>query len=504
MKALGLFALLLTSITNFAQTPVLSFNGAGDMVNLGGNAGDNIRTFEMWFSPTNDITDGTATTQTLIARETEPTNTREEFDLYFWNGSGNLQFLYREDAAPNTVHSIQSNSNSWTANQWYHVAVVIHPTNGITMFIDGDLQTATDPTWTAATITIPGTMGNDFTALGTWGEFGGRFFDGRMEDVRFSTNALYSMDFTPPCPTISLDPSTTGLWNFNTGSGTTAFDSSPSGNDGAITGATWPTALICETGQDCMCNASFEFSAGPVDAAGNQAVSLFIDSGGEEVTSICIELPFYASLVDAACLACDTENQGANGTILSGTSLMGVSGMLDDPYGLGYGRKICYEFASPTVVSGSIDLSLKFPAVLDLSCCSNDVRYCLDVEIKKDDCTVCEYEVCPNGAGEGEANLRQEGANPISTTESKSPLTDLEAEMLVYPNPTTGIVNVTIKDESFENGTVELVSLDGKSVQKQQVNTARFQLDVSQINAGTYLIMVRSGNKVSSERLVVN
>lgn len=492
LKTLGVFCLLLTATFSNAQ-PILSFDGVNDWVNLG-NAGDNIRTFEMWFSPTGNITDGTASRQTLIARETSGANNREEFDLYWWTGTGNLQFLYRENVSPFTLHQIQSNSNSWTANQWYHVAVVIHPTNGVTMFIDGILQTSSDPTWTSPTIAIPGTMLDDYTAIGRWGDFTGRYFNGRIEDVRLSGNALYSANFTPPCPTLGLDASTTGLWNFNTGSGGTAFDSSPSGFDGIITGATWGTDVICDGSEQCECNALFDLIAGPISTSGNQTVSLTIDTQGEAVTSICIELPYYLSLVDPACLACDTDNLGANGTFLSGTTLAGSPGILDDPYGLGYARKICYEFAVPTIVNGTIDLDLKFPAVIEN--CKNSVRYCLDVEIRKDDCTVCEYEVCPK---EGE----QRSSNPAMEDQGQI-ITSSEAAFTVFPNPTIGNITIQIKDENFESGEVKLTSLDGKTVQTKFVNSSRFEMNLNSVNSGTYLLIVQTGNKTTSQRVVVN
>ena len=319
-----------------------------------------------------------------------------------------------------------------------------------------------------------------------------------------STNALYTTDFTPPCPTLTNDASTTGLWNFNTGSGTTAVDSSPSPFDGQINGATWAEDVICEDTLGCTCTAQFDYSTTTLTANGNQSVSLNINTMGEEVTSICIELPFYVSLVDPACLACDTENMGANGTILSGSALAGVAGTLDDPYSLGYGRKICYDFAAPTAVNGSITLDLKFPAVLELQCCNNRVNYCLDVEIRKADCTVCEYEICPSGSSS--EGLKVENSNPVSTESPSASALAPQADtaLLVYPNPSNGTVNVQVKDEKFETGTVMLTSLDGQTVLTKQVNTSRFEMDLNAVSGGTYLITVQSGNQTTSQRIVLN
>ena len=192
-----------------AQTPVLKFNGVSDFVDLGNQVGNNIRTIELWFNLEENITPDLNNFVTLVAREISGTNNVNEFALSFQPNfianSGKLRF---DIDGTQPFKSVYSNNDNWLANKWYHVAVVIHPSLGMMMFIDGVKQISTHP-YTGATATS-----QSITALGKWGNLNQRYFAGKVEDVRFSSEALYVSDFLPPCPDIQSITSTIGLWNF--------------------------------------------------------------------------------------------------------------------------------------------------------------------------------------------------------------------------------------------------------------------------------------------------
>ena len=74
-----------------------------------------------------------------------------------------------------------------------------------------------------------------------------RYFNGEMDDLRISSDALYLNNFTPPCPDLSAGVSTVSLWNLNENTGTTINDSGPNNYIGQIFGTIWDTATICLT-----------------------------------------------------------------------------------------------------------------------------------------------------------------------------------------------------------------------------------------------------------------
>jgi len=84
------------------------------------------------------------------------------------------------------------------------------------------------------------------TTLGCWGNLFQRYFLGALDDVRFSSEALYLENFKPECPDLNPNIDTKGLWNFNERNGDIAYDSSINGNHGMLSGCTRIWADICQ------------------------------------------------------------------------------------------------------------------------------------------------------------------------------------------------------------------------------------------------------------------
>ncbi|HAA13336.1 MAG TPA: hypothetical protein DCE41_17255, partial [Cytophagales bacterium] len=158
------------------------------------------------------------------------------FQPNFVNNPGTLRF---DIDGTRPFKSVYSDSNVWNADQWYHVAAVIDSTEGMMLFIDGIKQASTHPN-TEATASV-----SNATVLGTWGEGVGRYFQGSLEDVRFSSAALYSSNFIPSCLDVTAEENTLGLWNFNEATGTIAYDSSGNGFDAILVSTHRSTADVC-------------------------------------------------------------------------------------------------------------------------------------------------------------------------------------------------------------------------------------------------------------------
>lgn len=216
-------------------------DGIDDHVDLGTSVGNGVRTIELWFNPEVDINSSSGQFSTLVAKEQSIQNLGE-FTLSFVpsnvTGAGTLRFGILESVSD--AYYVYSDSDTWAAGKWYHVAAVVNPTDGMMLFIDGVKQMDTNP-YTSATNTS-----TDLTTVGCWGTLYDRYFNGYIDDVRFSSEALYSTDFTPPCPDQVAVPSTIGMWNFNEGMGTVAIDSSSNSYDGQLMGATRVSVEVCE------------------------------------------------------------------------------------------------------------------------------------------------------------------------------------------------------------------------------------------------------------------
>lgn len=225
-----------------AQKNSIRFDGVDDYVNLDTSI-NNARTIEFWFMPSTDINAQTSTFIPLVVRDNGPKN-YDEFAINFnpkhVSNPGHLSFKITQSVG--VSYNIISDSSEWRANTWYHVAAVIDPTDGMKLFIDGVKQKNTNTyNKKISRITKP-------TCVGSWGDSLSlpRYFPGLVDDIHFASGALYTSNFTPPCPDRKAVSSTLGLWNFNGNSVTIATDSSAGSNHGTINGATRVTSVVCD------------------------------------------------------------------------------------------------------------------------------------------------------------------------------------------------------------------------------------------------------------------
>lgn len=224
---------------------VLSFDGQNDYVDLGSSVGNNIRSIELWFKPEVNYNQNTSEIAALIVRN-DVLNSNE-FGLYI----GSMAFPGREGRLVfqriinGNSHFIISDTNSWNAGQWYHVAGVIDPINGMKLYVDGVLQVDQNST------TSPSSVSTEKTSFGRWGNGDLRYFQGDIENARIWDRALSQTEIdSKKC--ISLDPALeTGLkanWKFNEGWFTIAFDTTSNNFNGSIYGATYAFDSIACTG----------------------------------------------------------------------------------------------------------------------------------------------------------------------------------------------------------------------------------------------------------------
>ena len=78
--------------------------------------------------------------------------------------------------------------------------------------------------------------------------------------------------------------------------------------------------------------------------------------------------------------------------------------------------------------------------------------------------------------------------------------------MSLYPNPANDILNLKFESEIPKNLSVQIISMDGKSVKSIEINRfGNTQMNISNLSTGIYLTNFYSGNTlISSKRLVKN
>jgi hypothetical protein len=76
---------------------------------------------------------------------------------------------------------------------------------------------------------------------------------------------------------------------------------------------------------------------------------------------------------------------------------------------------------------------------------------------------------------------------------------DLNAQVIVYPNPTNGIINIKLSG-SFNPHTIELYSIEGLLIEKRDYSST---IDYSELSAGIYLLKVISDNGVLTKKITI-
>ena len=243
VKIIFIFSFLF-SLTLTAQNKVIQFDGINDYLDLGNQAGNNIRTIEFWFKSNQSINSNLTDFKSLIYRETSlSANPPSEFGIFFdpiGAGRGKIRFFV--STSTGSRHQILSNSNSWNANQWYHIAAVIDPISGMKMFVDGIQQNDVN-SYTGTTGTS-----NSITSAGKWGYLNFRYFDGSLDNLKFYSTAFYSNNFQPDCPNFPSAFPDRAYWSFNGASSSTAFDGTSNSYFANIHGANRTLEEVCEVG----------------------------------------------------------------------------------------------------------------------------------------------------------------------------------------------------------------------------------------------------------------
>ena len=71
----------------------------------------------------------------------------------------------------------------------------------------------------------------------------------------------------------------------------------------------------------------------------------------------------------------------------------------------------------------------------------------------------------------------------------------------VYPNPATGQVTLSLYDKAAY---VNIINMQGKLVyETKNIDAGEFNLDITKYNKGIYFVMVKIGNAIEKQKLVV-
>ena len=241
MKTILLFLSVFLSANLFGQNNhSMSFDGDDEVmvnnINLTNQSGI---TIQFWAkSAWNEIPTGTQNEEHLINFGSIPgidseyryTIVRSGDDLLYASCEGNGFGL--SGAADQSL-----TDNSIINNEWVNIAAVYRSNGTIELYLNGN--NASLGSFTPNNNIIGLIDGNNFIGSND----GDRYLIGSMDQVSYWNTPLTQSEIQNymNCPPTGNEAGLVGYWNFEEGSGTTAYDLTSNGNDGTINGATYVT-----------------------------------------------------------------------------------------------------------------------------------------------------------------------------------------------------------------------------------------------------------------------
>ena len=207
----------------------MSFDGVDDWIEVPTSSSlDNISTeltVSAWINPVN-LSNGTH--PRIVDRSEGPGGVNDRW-LLTWSPTGTVDFGIGSGANGCLGNSVTP------LNSWTHIAATFN--NGqIYIYINGIL----DASATSSIISLSHIQ-NCNLKIGS--APASSFFPGKIENVHLWNTALSQIEIQQymNCPPTGNEAGLVGYWNFEEGSGTTAYDQTTNGNDGTINGATYDT-----------------------------------------------------------------------------------------------------------------------------------------------------------------------------------------------------------------------------------------------------------------------
>ena len=223
MKTL-LLILLLVPMIGFGQNNYsMSFDGSSNNMVLPSNVFTSLNqmTYSCWFKAET----GQTGYSNLIQQDNLQSN---GFWIRYYNGGNNFNVKFKASGILSEIEVIPTPSS----NVWHNFVVTW---DGVTVscYLDGIFQ---------GTESASGTYnGTQPIYIGNWQTQEG--FNGKIDDICVWNTALTQQEIQQymDCPPTGTESGLVGYWNFEEGSGTTAYDLTSNGNDGTINGASYST-----------------------------------------------------------------------------------------------------------------------------------------------------------------------------------------------------------------------------------------------------------------------
>jgi len=79
------------------------------------------------------------------------------------------------------------------------------------------------------------------------------------------------------------------------------------------------------------------------------------------------------------------------------------------------------------------------------------------------------------------------------------------SELKIYPNPTSGIINIDLGNVIIDGkSTIKLYDIQGRMITTKEMNSSVDQLNISDLSEGVYMVTIENGSSKTTKKIVLN
>lgn len=280
MRQLIILIILLVSTSAFGQVPekLVHLQGNGQFIGFG-EVLEDMRAITFWIKFDQKVGTSLQTEMPILVRDNGNAQTFNpgEFAVYMGKqGTADAGKLVFSRSSETQAYTISSDQNAWFSNRWYHIGLIIHPTQGMQMYVNGILQQDTDPTTFTPYMRSEGTTGTVY--LGKWGSVSGYGIEASFDELRIYSSALSQNQLREKMCKIETLPNNalTGYFNFDNAAGTNlpTLSGSANGTMNGLTPGDFKTSNV-PVGE----SSAYSYDTSPGTSIGiNQQIQFTVDS----------------------------------------------------------------------------------------------------------------------------------------------------------------------------------------------------------------------------------
>ena len=73
----------------------------------------------------------------------------------------------------------------------------------------------------------------------------------------------------------------------------------------------------------------------------------------------------------------------------------------------------------------------------------------------------------------------------------------------MYPNPTTGMLNIELETLNGATASIEITDVLGQTLQTTSLTQPKTQLNIQHVSAGIYIVNINVNNQRISKKLII-